>query len=427
LPAAPEGGAPSQSLAAEPSPAATASRWGALVHPGYRVFFSARFLTSMAALMTGVAVGWQVYDLTHSTLALGLVGLMEFAPGLLLVLVTGTAADRFNRRAIMSICQASEAVCAATLTALSLAGIVSAWAILALVVGIGTGRAFYRPASQSLLPNLVPRSDLASAIAWSSSSMQVATILGPVAGGLLYGIGPEVAYGTAFLFLVSASLLLTRVPKPEQKSLREKPSLKTLAGGFRYLWHEKIVLGATSLDLFAVLLGGATALLPAYARDILETGPWGLGLLRAGPAMGALVVAVWLAMRPLKQNAGTVMFATVVLFGLATIGFGLSRIVWLSVIMLALMGATDVVSVFIRQTLVQIWTPDAVRGRVTAVNSIFIGASNELGAFRAGVVATFIGTVPAVVVGGIGTVAVAAIWYRLFPALRNADRLDARS
>ncbi len=408
-----------------PSVAVTFSQlWGALRHAGYRRFWAARFLASMAALIVGVAVGWQIYDLTRSTFQLGLVGLVEFAPGLLLVLVTGTVADRFNRRAIMALCQAAEAACAASLVVLVVTGAVAAPAILALVAGIGTARAFYRPASQSLLANLVPREDLASAIAWGSSSMQTATILGPVAGGLLYGLGPEIAYGTAFAFLMSASFLLTRVPKPEQRSLREPPSWSSLVGGIRYLWRQKIVLGATSLDLFAVLLGGATALLPAFARDVLDTGPWGLGLLRAGPAVGALAVALLLALRPLKRDAGRTMFATVILFGLATVAFGLSRTVWLSVVLLAVMGATDMISVFIRQTLVQIWTPDALRGRVTAVNSIFIGASNELGAFRAGSVAALIGTVPAVVVGGIGTVAVAALWLRLFPALRDADRLD---
>ncbi len=378
-------------------------------------------------MIVGVAVGWQIYDLTHSPFQLGLVGLVEFAPGLLLVLVTGTVADRYNRRAIMAVCQAAEAACAATLVALVMTDTVTPFAVLALVGGIGTARAFFRPASQSLLVNLIPREELGSAIAWSSSSQQTATIVGPVAGGLLYGLGAEVAYGTAFLFLAAASILLTRVPKPEQKSVREPPTWSSLVGGIRYLWHEKIVLGATSLDLFAVLLGGATALLPAFARDILDTGPWGLGLLRAGPAIGALAVALFLAMKPLKRGAGRVMFATVIIFGLATIAFGLSRTVWLSVAMLAVMGATDQFSVFIRQTLVQIWTPDALRGRVTAVNSIFIGASNELGAFRAGTVATVIGVVPAVVIGGIGTVAVAALWMRLFPTLRDADRLDGQA
>jgi MFS family permease len=384
----------------------------------------ARLLTSSSALMVGVAVGWQIYDLTRSTFMLGLVGLVEFLPGLLLMLVTGTVADRFNRRAIMAICQAAEAICAATLVVLVLTDTASAAAILSLVGGIGVARAFYRPAMQALLPNLVPREQLASAIAWGSSSNQGAAILGPMLGGVLYGFGAVVPYATAFVFLCVASFLATLVPKPEQKTLREPPGWASLVGGVRYLWHEKIVLGATSLDLFAVLLGGAMALLPAIARDVLDTGPWGLGLLRAGPAFGALSLALLMAIYPLKRNAGRLMFITVFLFGLATIGFGLSRTVWISVALLAFMGAADQISVFIRHTLVQIWTPDSLRGRVTAVNGIFIGASNELGAFRAGSVAALIGVVPAVLVGGIGTIAVAAIWWFLFPQLREANRLD---
>ena len=403
------------------------SRWGALVHPSYLRFWVARSLASIAALIVSVSVGWQIYDLTRSTFQLGLVGLTQFAPALLLVLVTGTVADRYNRRVIMSLCQAGEALCAASLVVLSLTDTASAPAILAIVAGIGVARAFFNPATQSLVANLVPPEDLGSAIAWNSTATQSATICGPVLGGLLYGIGPMAAYGTALVCLLTASALIIRIPRPAQKSLREPPSWASLAGGFRYLWSEKIVLGATSLDLFAVILGGATALLPAYARDILQTGPWGLGLLRSAPAFGALSVALLLAMRPLKRRAGVVMFVAVTIFGFGTIVFGLSQSVWLSVAMLAIMGATDQISVFIRQTLVQIWTPDNLRGRVTAVNSIFIGASNELGAFRAGTVAAFIGVVPAVVIGGIGTVAVAAIWSQLFPQLRRASRLDARS
>ncbi|CAN5231850.1 MFS transporter [soil metagenome] len=402
------------------------SRWGALRHASYLRFWIARSLASMAALIVSVSVAWQIYDVTRSTFALGLVGLTQFAPALLLVLVTGSVADRYNRRAIMAVCQGAEAVCAAALLYLSLTGAATAGAILVIIAGIGIARAFFNPATQSLVANLVPAKDLGSAIAWNSTSTQAAAISGPVAGGLLYGLGPNVSYGTALVLLLVASFLITRIPKPEQKSLREPPSWASLAGGFRYLWNEKVVLGAISLDLFAVILGGAVALLPAYARDILETGPWGLGLLRSAPAFGALSVALLLAMRPLRRRAGIIMFIAVTIFGLATIVFGFSRTVWLSVLMLAIMGATDQISVFVRQTVVQLWTPDNLRGRVTAVNSIFIGASNELGAFRAGTVAALIGVVPAVVVGGIGTVLVSAIWFRLFPALRNVSRLDAR-
>jgi MFS family permease len=400
------------------------SRLGALRYRGYLLFWLARFLAVMAALIVSVAVGWQIYDLTHSPFQLGLVGLVQFAPALLLVLVTGTVADRFNRRVIMALCQIGEGLCAGTLVFLTVTDAITAPAIFIILTCLGVVRAFFNPASQSLLANLVPPEDLASAIAWSSSSRQVATIVGPVTGGLLYGLGPAVPYATAVVFVVTASILLFLVPRPPQIVRREPPSWTTFVAGFHYMWHEKIVLGATTLDMFAVLLGGATALLPAYARDILSTGPWGLGLLRSAPAIGALTVALTLAVRPIRNHAGIIMFSAVALFGLATLVFGLSRTVWLSVAALAVMGAADMISVFIRQTLIQLWTPDAVRGRVTAVNTIFVGASNELGEFRAGTVAALIGVIPAVVIGGIGTVAVALIWSRLFPQLRNANHLD---
>ncbi len=405
----------------------SSSRLGALRHRGYFLFWVARFLAWMAALIVSVAVGWQVYDLTHSPFQLGLVGLVQFAPALLLVLVTGTVADRFNRRAIMALCQVGEGICSATLVFLTVTGTITAPLVFVTLTGLGIARAFFNPASQSLMANLVPPEDLASAIAWSASSRQIATIVGPVAGGLLYGLGPSVPYATAFCLVLMASFLLILVPRPQQAARREPPSWTSFVAGFRYVWTEKVVLGATSLDMFAVLLGGATALLPAYARDVLSTGPWGLGLLRAAPAIGALTVAIILGFRSFRRHAGLIMFATVILFGAATIVFGLSRTVWISVAALAVMGAADMISVFVRQTLIQLWTPDAVRGRVTAVNAIFIGASNELGEFRAGTVAALIGVVPAVVIGGFGTVAVALVWAYLFPQLRKVNDLRGRS
>lgn len=376
--------------------------------------------------MVSVAVGWQIYDLTRDPFDLGLVGLVQFAPALLLVLVTGAASDRFNRRIIVAICQFAEALCAGLLLALTISGNVTTSGIFATLAVFGVARAFMNPASQSLIPNLVPAEALASAIALSASSWQVAVIVGPVAGGLLYGVGPDIAYGTALALFGAAAVLIALVPRPPQKTVPEPATWTTVIAGFRYVWHEKIVLGAISLDLFAVLLGGAVALLPAYARDVLDVGPWGLGLLRAAPGIGAITVALYLAFRPIRDHAGLIMFACVGLFGLFTSIFGLSNLVWLSIVALALAGGADMVSVYIRETLIQLWTPDAVRGRVNAVNMVFVGASNELGEFRAGSVAALIGVVPAVVLGGVGTIAVAALWTIWFPALRKARHLSGR-
>ena len=385
-----------------------------------------RFCTTFATQIVSVAVGWQIYDLTRDPFDLGLVGLVQFAPSLLLVLVTGAVSDRFNRRMIVAICQFIEAICAGLLLYLVWTGDVTVPAIFATLVAFGVARAFMNPASQSLIPNLVPAEALASAIALSSSSWQIAVILGPVAGGLLYGLGADIAYFAAVAIFIAAAILIALVPRPPQKTVPEPANWTTVIAGFRYVWHEKIVLGAISLDLFAVLLGGAVALLPAYARDVLDVGPWGLGLLRSAPGIGAIVVALVLAVRPIRDHAGLIMFACVALFGAFTLTFGLSTLVWLSVAALALAGAADMVSVYIRETLIQLWTPDAVRGRVNAVNMVFIGASNELGEFRAGSVAALIGLVPAVVIGGIGTIAVAGLWMFMFPALRKARHLSGR-
>ena len=393
-------------------------------HRGFMLYWTARFLATFAVQVVSVAIGWQVYDLTRDPLDLGIVGLMQFLPSLALVLVTGPAADRFNRRAIMAFCLVAEILCAATLLGLTLAGERRVWPIFAVALGIGVARAFFGPATQSLVPNLVPPEHLGNAIAWNSSSRQVAVITGPVAGGLLYGLAAEAAYAAAVVMLLAAIVSIALIPPPAQKTAPEPASWNQLVAGFRYVWDHKIVLGAISLDLFAVLLGGATALLPAYARDVLEVGPWGLGVLRAGPGLGALAVALWLAWRPLNDRVGTVMFVNVAAFGLFTVVFGLSTTPWLSVVALAIMGGTDMVSVYVRQTLIQLATPDEVRGRVNAVSSVFVGASSELGEFRAGVSAALIGVVPAVVVGGVATMLVAALWAVWFPELRRARRLD---
>jgi MFS family permease len=399
---------------------------GAFRHRGFVLFWAGRLCAIFASQIVSVAVGWQVYDLTRNPFDLGLVGLVQFAPALMLVLVTGAVADRFNRRIIVAICMAAEAGCAGALLIFALSGSTSVGIIFAILFVFGIARAFMNPASQSLIPNLVPAEDLASAIALSASSWQVGTILGPVAGGLLYGLAAESAYGVAGALFLAAGVFIILVPRPPQKRLPEPATWSTVVAGFRYVWHEKIVFGAISLDLFAVLLGGAVALLPAYARDILDVGPWGLGLLRSASGIGAVAMALYLTWRPVKDHAGLIMFVAVGVFGAATLAFGVSTIVWLSVAALALAGAADMVSVYVRETLIQLWTPDAVRGRVNAVNMVFVGASNELGEFRAGSFAALIGVVPAVVMGGVGTIGVAFIWAWLFPELRRARRLDGR-
>jgi MFS family permease len=409
-----------------PIPQSRAERYAAFRHHAYRRFWTARLLTNFATQVVSVAVGWQIYDLTRDPFDLGLVGIVQFLPSLMLFLVTGIAADRFGRRVIMGLAALLEAGCAAALLLLTWSGVVSAPMIFAVLAVFGVARAFFSPASASLVANLVPEEDFANAVAWNSSAWQVATIAGPTAGGLLYGISPVVAFATAAGMMAAGGLLALSIPKPAQQSRTEKASLGMLFAGFRYIRAEKVVLGAISLDLFAVLLGGAVALLPVYARDILDLGPWGLGLLRSAPGIGSLAVAVWLAGHPVRDHAGIVMFVCVGLFGLFTVLFGLSTIIWLSIVALALIGAADMVSVYVRETLIQLWTPDHLRGRVNAVNMVFVGASNEVGEFRAGTMAAVIGTVPAVVLGGVGAIAIAGLWAGLFPALRKVRHLDGR-
>jgi MFS family permease len=395
-------------------------------HRGYLLYWLSRFAATFATQIVSVAVGWQVYDLTREPFDLGLVGLVQFLPALTLVLVTGAAADRFNRRLIIALCLALEALVCLAFVVFTARGINVVWPIFVVLVVLGIARAFFGPASQSLLPNLVPAEDLSNAIAWNSSSWQVATILGPAAGGLLYGVSALTAYGTALVLMSGAALLALAIPKPPQRGSAAATTLETLFAGFRYVWSEKVVLGAISLDLFAVLLGGAVALLPVYARDILDAGPWGLGLLRSASGAGAILVALWLTRNPIRDHAGFIMFLFVAGFGVFTVVFGLSTVIWLSVLALMIMGACDMVSVYIREVLIQLWTPDTVRGRVNAVNMVFVGASNELGEFRAGVMAALVGAVPAVVIGGLGTIAVAGLWAVWFPQLRRIRHLDRR-
>ncbi len=404
----------------------TEDRYAAFRYTAYQRYWFSRFFNTFAAQIVSVAVAWQIYDISRDPFHLGLVGLSQFLPALVLVLVTGAVADRFGRRLIMAVTDLIEAGCVLAILYLTISGTNTVWPFFPILIVFGIGRAFNAPATSALIGNLVPEKDFANAIAWNSSAWQVASIVGPVAGGLLYGISPETAYISGVILLIGSAMLAMIIPTPDKRGKRERVNMDTLFAGFRYIYKEKVVLGAISLDLFAVLMGGAVALLPVYARDILQLGPWGLGLLRAGPGIGAVLMALWLTGRPIKDKAGLIMLVFVGFFGFFTIVFGASTIVWLSILALVFLGAADMVSVYIRETLIQLWTPNELRGRVNAVNMVFVGASNELGEFRAGTMAAFIGAVPAVVLGGIGAIGVAFLWGMLFPQLLRARHLDSR-
>ncbi len=401
----------------------------AFTYPDFTLYQFARLFTVMGSEMQSVAVGWQVYEITKRPLDLGYVGLAQFLPGILLFLVSGHAADRFNRRTILALCYVGLALCSAMLLEISLHGGHSVRPIYFVLVLVGMVRSFQGPAGQALVPQLVPEEHFPNAVAWGSTVFQTATILGPALGGLVYAIarGPSAVYATAMIASIVATVAVTRIKPRETKRAREPVNLTTVLAGFHYIWRQKLVLGSISLDLFAVLLGGAVALLPVYAREILNTGPWGLGILRSAPGVGATAMAVVMAHWPLRRRAGATMLWCVAGFGAFTILFGLSRSLVLSLIALLLVGASDMVSVIIRGTLVQLATPDIMRGRVSAVNSLFIGASNEFGQFESGLTAHWFGTVPAVVLGGVGTLVVIAIWTWLFPELRNADQLTVEA
>ncbi len=394
-----------------------------LHHKPFALFWSARVCSSFAFQMQSVAIGWQVYALTGSAFDLGLVGLAQFLPILLLTLAVGHAADRYDRRRIVAMCQAVEVATSATLALGTATGWLGVHGIFATVTVIGAARAFESPTLSALMPGLVGEAQLQQASAWSASANQTASILGPAFGGLLYAIGAPTPFVLAAgLFLLAAvAVTLIRVERPVPT--REPATLRSVLSGITFIWSHPAVLGAISLDLFAVLLGGATALLPIYARDILHTGSWGLGVLRAAPAAGALTMSVLLARRPPRRRAGRLMFGAVVVFGLATIVFAVSRSLPISLVALVLLGAADVVSVVIRFALVQMRTPDAMRGRVSAVNMLFIGTSNQLGEFESGTTAALLGVVPATLLGGVATIGIAVLWMRLFPALRDVDDL----
>jgi MFS family permease len=409
-----------------PAPDPRAGR-AAFTHPAFVLFQVARFLIVAAVEMQAVAVGWQVYEITKRPLDLGYVGLAQFLPGILLFPVSGHASDRFERRYVLSACYAGFGLCFALLLVLAQRGAHSVAPIYAVLILLGVVRSFNGTASRSILPQLVPEEHFPNAVAWNATTFQAATILGPSLGGILYALfrGPSAVYATATLTAVGALVSTFRIKPEVQARSREPMTVKTAFAGLHYIWREKLILGAISLDLFAVLLGGAVALLPVYAREILHTGPWGLGLLRTAPGVGAAVMAVALAHRPLRGRSGPALLWSVAGFGICTIIFGVSRSLTLSLIALFLLGASDMISVIIRATLVQLGTPDAMRGRVTAVDMIFIGASNEFGQFESGLTAQWFGTVPAVVLGGIGTLVVIAIWAWRFRELRNAGELLA--
>jgi MFS family permease len=394
-------------------------------YPAFLKFQAARFFIVVATEMQAVAVGWQVYEITKRPLDLGLVGLAQFLPGILLFLVSGHVADRFNRRNLLILCDVGFATCFALLLAITLRGSVSIAAVFAVLVLLGVVRSFNGPVSRAMLPHLVPPEHFAGSVAWASSIFQAATILGPILGGLIYAFarGPVAVYVCAVLAAAVAIVLTLQLPAQEKERARPVANLSTVFEGFRYIWREKLILGAISLDLFAVLLGGAVALLPVYAREILNAGPWALGMLRSAPGVGAGIMAIAIAHRPLKNRAGATMLWCVAGFGLCTVVFGVSRSFAISLAALFLVGATDMVSVIVRATLIQVKTPDEMRGRVNAVDMIFIGASNELGQFESGITAQWFGAVPAVILGGIGAIVVTGLWAWMFPQLRKVNEL----
>jgi MFS family permease len=399
----------------------------AFTHPAFLLFQVARFLIVSAVEMQAVAVGWQVYEITKRPLDLGYVGLAQFLPGILLFPLSGHASDRFQRRNVLSACYTGYAVCFALLLVLSRRGVSSIVAIYIILIMIGVVRSFNGPASRSILPQLVSEEHFANAVAWNATIFQAATILGPSFGGIIYAAfrGPSAVYVIAMITAVGATITTFYI-KPEVSARSREPiSLKTLFAGLHFIWNKKLILGAISLDLFAVMLGGAVALLPVYAREILHTGPWGLGLLRTAPGVGAGLMAIALAHWPLRGRSGPTLLWAVAGFGVFTIVFGLSRSLTLSLIALVLAGASDMISVIIRATLTLLATPDEMRGRVTAVDMIFIGTSNEFGQFESGLTAQWFGTVPAVVLGGIGTLVVIAVWAWWFPELRQAGELHS--
>jgi MFS family permease len=406
------------------SAATSAGSRALFAHRPFLLYFAARGFSRFASQIGAVAVGWQVYALTHSAFALGMVGLVQFVPTALLVFVAGHTADRYDRQRVVQVCQIVEGLAATFLAAGSFMGWLTVPEIFAAVALLGASSAFEGPAAAALLPGVAPEGMLQRSTALASSSLQLAAICGPSLGGLAYAVAPGTPYAMMAGFWLVASLFSGTIKLDRPVTARQSPTLASLFAGVGFVRHNKAILGTISLDLFAVLLGGATTLLPIYARDILHTGPWGLGVLRGAPAVGAILMTAFLARHAINRKAGLRMFQAVIVFGLGTLVFAFSRELWLTLAALAVMGAADSVSVVIRLSFVQLATPDAMRGRVGAVNFLFINASNQLGEFESGVTAALFGAVPAAALGGAGIIAVALLWMRLFPGLRNLERLE---
>lgn len=399
-------------------------QFAAFRHSSYQRYFIARFLSAFSFHAISTAIGWHIWVETQDPFWLGFIGLVQFLPALLLVIVTGIVTDRYSRRVIMALAIIGMGLCSLTLMSMTRAGPLNPVLVMVVLTAFGVARAFNAPASSSLVVNLVPKSDFPNAISWVTSAWQLASIFGPVAGGLLAAYSRTAPYLCAAIIQTIAALLIFSIPKPAQAISKKKVDMGVLLGGFKYIWNTKIVLGAITLDVFAVMLGGAVALMPIFAKEILGMGASGLGWLRAAPGIGAIAVVIVMTRFPIKDHAGVILLGAVALFGFATIVFGVSTSVWLSLLALFLVGAFDMVSVIIREILLQLWTPDEVRGRVNAVNSIFLKASNELGDARAGFFAAKWGAILTVTVGGIAAIGVTALCGLLFPELRKIRQLD---
>ena len=416
---------------------AEAGAGSAFLSRDFRLYQTARLLVILGAEAQSVAVAWQVYYITHSPLDLGLAPLALFAPGLFFMLAAGHVADRYDRRSIILTCYSVQAVCSVALLRFALHPTGHVWPIYSVLLGVGMGRAFSGPASAALVPTLVPTKHFVNAVTWGSTVFQIANIAGPAVGGLLFTLpltgllarwhGAAAVYAFTLMTLVAYLVLVGAMRTKPAQVVRYAVNRETLLAGFRHVWQAKLLLGSITLDLFAVLLGGAVALMPIYATDILHQGPRALGLLRAMPSLGALAVSLVMIVRPIKRNAGKLMLFCVGVYGAATVVFGLSRTMWISLLALVIVGASDMVSVVIRASILQLATPPEMRGRVSAVNWLFVGASNEFGGFESGVTAQWWGAVRAVVIGGIASLAVTGLGAVLFPALRRADALSTES
>jgi len=403
----------------------------------FRLYQTARLLVILGAEAQALAVAWQIYQITHSALALGLTGLALYAPVILFMLAAGYVADRYDRRSVILVCYASQTLCTLALMRFALHPNGHIWPIYAVLFAMGIGRAFSSPASSAFLPSLIPRHHFVNAVTWGAIVFQIANIAGPSVGGLLFTLpltgflkpwnGAAVVYAFSLITLLAFLVLVGMMRTRPVRVVKNAFNLESMLAGFRYVMRAKLLLGSISLDLFAVLLGGATALMPIFALDILHAGPRALGLLRAMPALGALIVSLALTFRPVKRDAGKRMLFCVAIFGTATVVFGLSHIIWVSLLALVIVGASDTVSMVIRASILQLATPSWLRGRVSAVNGLFIGASNELGGFESGLTAAWWGAVRAVVVGGIGALIVTGLASTLFPALRQIDELTSES